>query len=311
MQTILGINGTVGADLAAALRKRDLPVRGVSRREFPGDWEHVRADLLDPEAMRRAVAGSETVYLLVGLPYDIKTWRRDWPVLMQNTIEACLAIDAKLVFLDNVYAYGLVRGPMTEDTPHRPNSKKGIVRAQVADRMLDAMRNRGLRGCIVRSADFYGPNCNQSALNSTLFERHAAGKSAFIMGRKDKIHTYTYTRDIGPTLAILGTDPRADGQIWHIPTSSQPWTGEKWVRSSAAAFNLNPKFRATPTFILRIMGWFNPLFREMVEMNYQYTHDYVFSSEKTARTFNLQPTLNELGVKETAAYYRNKLKAGS
>lgn len=311
MHTILGINGTVGAHLASELRKRNLPVRGVSRREFPGDWEHVGADLLDPAEMRRAVAGSEVVYLLVGLPYETKLWQRDWPLLMQNTIEACLEIGAKLVFLDNVYAYGQVRGPMTEDTPHRPCSSKGVVRARIADLLIDAIRNQGLRGCIARSADFYGPNCDKSVLNSTVMERLAAGKSAFIMGRADKIHTYTYTRDIAPTLAVLGTDMRADGQVWHIPTSSQPWTGEKWVLASAASFNVKPKFQTTSTFMLRLIGLFNPLFRELVEMNYQYTHDYVFSSEKTARTFNLKPTLNEQGVKETVQYYKNARKAAA
>jgi nucleoside-diphosphate-sugar epimerase len=304
MHTILGINGTVGGHLANELRKRNLPVRGVSRRDFPGDWEHLRADLLDPEAMRRAVAGADTAYLLVGLPYDLKTWRRDWPVIMQNAIEACLESGTRLVFLDNVYAYGLVRGPMNEDTPHRPCSRKGVVRAKIADQLLDAFRNRGLRGCIVRSADFYGPGCRSSMLNSTLFERFAAGKTAFVMGRADKIHTYTYTGDIAPTLAVLGTDARADGQVWHVPTSSQPWTGERWIQAAATAFGVKPRRMTTPTFLLRIMGLFNPLFRELVEMNYQNTQDYVFSSEKTARTFDLKPTLNEQGVKETARYYR-------
>lgn len=307
MHTILGINGTCGADLAAQLRKKKLSVRGVSRRPFPGDWEHVSADVTNLADVMRVVDGSEVVYLLVGLEYDIKIWRREWPAIMQNVIEACLMHKAKLVFLDNVYAYGLVNGAMTEGTPIRPVSAKGKVREQIAENLLNAFRNRGLRGCIARAADFYGPHSDKSVLNSTLFDRFAAGKSAFVMGRADKIHTYTFTNDIGPALAVLGTDPRADdGQVWHLPTSAEPWTGKDWVNAAAAEFGVKPKYQTTPTFALRLMGLGSKLFREMVEMNYQYTHDYVFSSGKFERTFGLKPTPNAEGVAKTVAYYREK-----
>ena len=126
------------------------------------------------------------------------------------------------------------------------------------------------------------------------------------MGRADKVHTFTYTRDIGPALAILGTDDRADGQIWHVPTSQERRTGADWVKAGAAAFGVKPAFQTTPAFVLRIMGLFNKLFREMVEMNYQYTHDYVFSSAKFEKTFGLKPTPVAQGLAETVAYYKSK-----
>lgn len=306
MHTILGINGASGPGLAAELRKRNIPVRGVSRRPFAGDWEHRQADVTNMAEVLDVVDGSEVVYLLVGLEYNIDAWRRDWPVIIENCIEACLAHNAKLVFLDNVYAYGLVNGPMLENSPIRPNSKKGKVRARLVQLLFNAVQNRHLRLCIARAADFYGPECQTSALNATVFERFAAGKSAFVMGRADKIHTYTYTRDIGPALAILGTDDRADGQVWHLPSSAERWTGENWVKAAAAEFGVKPKFQTTPAFVLRLMGLFNRLFRELVEMNYQFTNDYIFSSEKFERTFGVSPTPNQQGVAETAAYYRSK-----
>lgn len=306
MHTILGINGTAGPGLAAALKKQNIRVRGVSRRPAEGDWEHVTADVTNLTDMMRVVDGSEVVYLLVGLQYDINVWRRDWPVIMQNAIEACLMHKAKLVFMDNVYAYGLVEGPMTEDTPMHPNSEKGKVRKQIAAMLLDAVRERGLRACIGRAADFYGPRCATSMLNTTVFERFAAGKSAFLMGRANKVHTFTYTDDIGPALAILGTDARADGQVWHLPTSNEPWTNRDWVEAAAKGFGVQPKYQATPTFMLRIIGVFNKLFRELVEMNYQFTHDYVLSSAKFEKTFGMKPTTNADGVAQTVAFYKSK-----
>lgn len=305
MHTILGVNGVTGSSLARHLRAQNISVRGVSRRPFPGDWEHVVADVLNPVELISATAGSKVVYLLVGLKYDIAVWRRDWPVIMENTINACLANNAKLVFLDNVYALGLVRGPMKEDTPHNPCSKKGEVRARIAETLLDAFK-KGLPGCMARSADFYGPHCATSILNSTAFERQIKGKSAFIFGKPDKIHTFTYTHDIGPALAKLGADDRANGQIWHIPTTKAMWTGADWVKAGAQAFGVEPKYQATPTWILRFMGLFNPLFKEFVEMNYQYTHDYVFNSDKFEQFYGIMPTPPETGVAETAAYYKEQ-----
>lgn len=307
MHTILGINGATGPGLAAELKKQNLPVRGVSRRPFPGnDWEHRQADVTNLAEVLSVVDGSKVVYLLVGLEYNLDVWRRDWPVVMENTIQACLANNAKLVFLDNVYAYGLVNGPMAENTPIRPNSEKGKVRAKIIQLLFNAAQNNHLRACVARSADFYGPNCNTSILNSTLFERFAAGKSAYVMGRADKIHSYTYVPDIGRALAILGNDDRANGQVWHLPTSAERWTGEEWVKAAAKAFGVKPKFQATPTFLLRLMGLGNRIFREMVEMNYQFTSDYIFVSDKFERTFGMKPTSNEQGVEETADFYKKK-----
>lgn len=307
MHTILGINGATGPGLAAELSKRNIKVRGVSRRPFPGkDWEHRQADVTNLAELLAAVDGSEVVYLLVGLEYNIDVWRRDWPVVMENTIQACLANNAKLVFLDNVYAYGLVNGPMAENTPIRPTSEKGKVRAKILQLLFNAEQNKQLRACVARAADFYGPECNTSVLNATVFERFAKGKSAFVMGRADKIHSFTYVPDIGRALAILGTDDRANGQVWHLPTSAERWTGETWVKAAAHFFGVKPKYQSTPTILLRLMGLFNRLFREMVEMNYQYTNDYIFSSDKFERSFGMKPTPNEQGAQETAAWYKTK-----
>lgn len=306
MHTILGINGTVGPYLAADLKKRNIPVRGVSRRPFEGDWEHRKADVLNLAELIDAVDGSEVVYLVVGLPYDIKVWRRDWPIVMSNTIEACLATGAKLVFLDNVYAYGLVKGEMTEETPYNPCSEKGKVRVQIANMLMEAVEKKNLRACIARGADFFGPRADLSVITSTVTARHAKGLKAQWMGDPKKVHTFTYSKDIGLALAVLGTDAGADGQIWHLPTSSELWTGEQWISESAGQFGAPKGYQAISTFMMKLIGLFVPIMRELAEMNYQFSNDYIFSSEKFERTFGLKPTPNQQGMRETTEYYKNQ-----
>lgn len=148
MHTILGSNGIIGQELARALSSYSASIRLVSRtprKANPTD-ETFAADLLDPDATDRAVAGSEVVYLVAGLKYDYATWREQWPRLMQNVIDACKRHGCRLVFLDNVYAYGRVNGVMTEQTPFHPTSKKGEVRAQIATMLLDEISQGNLHG---------------------------------------------------------------------------------------------------------------------------------------------------------------------
>ena len=126
MITILGAGGAIGNEVVKLLAARKLPFRLVGRNPVskPGDTEVVSADLSDKDQTERAVAGSSVVFVLAGLKYDHKVWAELWPRIMANTIEACKRANARLIFFDNVYMYGRVAGPMTEDTPFNPISKK-------------------------------------------------------------------------------------------------------------------------------------------------------------------------------------------
>ena len=307
MQTVLGINGISGKLLADELVKKGLKVRGVSRRPYTGAWEHVSVDVMDKNSLTKAVAGSEVVYFCVGLEYTIKVWERDWLPLIENTISACLAANAKLVFLDNVYMYGLVAGEMTEESPMHPLSKKGEIRKKVAEKLLDAFKNRGLRGCIARAADFYGPDCEKSMLTATVFENLAKGKTAQLLGRSDKIHSYTFVGDIAKSMVNLGLDARSDGQIWHVPTAKNPLTGQQIVEAIAKEMNVKPKLTTLDGWLLKGLGIFIPILKEMPEMMYQYNQDYVFNSDKYERIFgDVTPISYQAGIAQTALFYREK-----
>src|SRR5437870_1566119 len=132
MITILGAGGAIGNELVKILAATNRPFRLVGRnpRPTPGATEVVAADLADRDQTIRAVAGSTVVYLLVGLKYDRRVWQEMWPRIMSNAMEGCKRAGAKLVFFDNVYMYGKVSGPMSEETPFNPCSRKGEIRAR-------------------------------------------------------------------------------------------------------------------------------------------------------------------------------------
>ncbi len=207
---ILGGTGVVGRATIAALRAGGHDVRAASRTPAskPG-VEHVAADLLDVASAAHALHGADVAYLTVALPYSLKVWQRDWPVIMRNVIYGCRTGGARLVYFDNVYAYGRTDAPMTEETPIQPTSRKGDVRAELL-RMLDAARDEyGLDVTIARSADFYGPGASTSAFNMFAIDRVAAGKPPTWLFDASQLHSMTYTPDIGAALAVLGTDDRA------------------------------------------------------------------------------------------------------
>jgi nucleoside-diphosphate-sugar epimerase len=304
MHTILGINGVTGLEIANCLQEKGIAVRGVSRRPFAGAWEHIQADVMDFESLKNAINGSEVVYFCVGLEYNTKIWQRDWLPMIENVINACISTGSKLVFIDNVYMYGFVKGEMTENTPMNPSSKKGEVRKAVAEKLMDAFKNRGLIGCIARAADFYGPNSDKSVITDTVFKNLQKGKTAQWFGNSDKVHSFTYTKDIGKAAVILGTEVQANGKVWHLPTA-KPWTGQQIVNFVAKEMGQKSKIMTLKGFLMTVLGLFIPILKEFKEMMYQYEHDYVFNTDLFEKTFGMKATPMEIGLKTTADFYKS------
>ncbi len=304
MQTILGANGTIGIEVSKRLPQYTDKIRQVSRnpRKVNSSDETVSANLLDYLQTERAVAGSDVAYLMAGLKYDTKVWKDQWPKIMRNTIDACKKHNCKLVFFDNVYAYGQVSGSMKEDTPFNPISKKGEIRARIATMLLDEMKAKNISGMIVRSADFYGPGVTQSVTYETVTKRIKAAKSPQWIGDPKTIHTFTYTPDAGTTVALLGNTPGAYNQTWHALTSTEIISGEDYVRIACEATGRQYKgVNSMPKFLVRILGVFIPVLREFVEMMYQFESDYIFDSSKVANAFGMKATPYKSGITATMA----------
>jgi len=302
MQTILGANGTIGTVLAKELLKYTNKIRLVSRspkKVNEGD-ELFPADLSDPAQVEAAVKDSEIVYLLVGFDYSIKVWRERWPALMRATIEACKKHNAKLVFFDNVYLYDISAiGHMTEDSPVNPPSKKGEVRREVAEMLMNEIRTGKLKGLIARAADFYGPHNEKSFLIETVYKNLKKGKKANWFIRADKKHSFTYTPDAARATALLANTEDAYGQVWHLPTDRNTLTGKQFISLFAKEMKTADKYSVLPMWLLKILGIFMPFMREMPEMMYQYDRDYFFDSAKFEKRFGWSATPYVEGIRET------------
>lgn len=302
MQTILGAGGAVGNALAKELKSYADKIRLVARnpKKLQDNDETFAANLLDKKAVDLAVKGSDIVYLTAGLKYSSKIWEKDWPVIMQNVIDACLANQAKLVFFDNVYLYApeAVKH-MTEDSPISPATRKGKVRTEIANLIFDAIKNNGLTAMIARSADFYGKDVSSGFLNIGVIDNYKKGKKAFWQSNADKIHSFTYVPDAAKAVALLGNTPDAYNQVWHLPTSHEKWTGKEFIHYIAEQMNVKPRYYILSGFMISLIGIFSATIKELKEMQYQNDREYFFDSSKFERKFLIKPTSYEDGITES------------
>ena len=116
--------------------------------------------------------------MVAGVTYKTAIWKHDWPIIMKNTLDACIAHGAKLVLFDNIYALDPAKvGHLTEKTPLNPQSEKGKVGKQILEMLWKEVKSGKLKAIVARAADFYGPGANQSVLNELVINRMKAGKN--------------------------------------------------------------------------------------------------------------------------------------
>lgn len=309
MQTILGANGTIGAVLAKELTHYTNQIRLVSRnpKKVNETDELFQADLSDPHQVEKAIEGSEVVYLLVGFDYNIKVWQEQWPKLMRATIDACRKHKAKLVFFDNVYMYDINAIPhMTEQSPLNPPSKKGALRREIADMILNEVKSGTLTALIARSADFYGPNNEKSFLIEIVYKNIKKGKKPNWLIDSNKKHSFTYTPDAAKATALLGNTDDAYNQVWHLPTDKNTLTGKEIIGLFSKEMKAVKTLSILPLWLLKILGLFIPIMKEMPEMMYQYDRDYFFDSSKFEKRFPFKTTTYQEGVKLTVEQTKDK-----
>lgn len=306
LHTVLGATGGVGSAVAAALQQQNLPIRVVERSKEVKGFATFKADLLDAEQAMKAVEGSSHVYLCVGVAYDIAVWRRDWPRLLQNVIDACVACNARLIFLDNMYMYGPapLSVPFDETHPQEPVSKKGQLRKQLADTLMAAFASGKLKGLIARAADFFGPGSKNSVFYVSMLERMLKGKAPQSIAPKGVKHTYAYTMDAGRAMVMLAADETCYGQVWHLPVG-----GGLAAEDIAALMNkelgTDYKISFVPGFILSLLGLFMRPLRELNEMMYQFRQPYDMSWQKFKNHFpDFEVTPYDVAVRETVKSFR-------
>ena len=301
--------GQVGSALVAHLAGLGIVVRAVSRNRPAtlaggADWRAV--DVSDPEAATDAAKGASVIYQCLNAPYA--QWPELFPPLQRGVLAAAERTGALLVSLENLYGYGPVAGrPMTEDLPLAATTVKGRTRAAMTAELLAAAETGRVRLAIGRASDFFGAGVTAgSTLGERVFGNALAGRRADFIGNPDLPHTYSYVPDIAAGLATLGTDARADGQVWHLP--GPPTVTTRALLDVVAAEVGHPvAVRSVPKLAVRALGLVNPMMRGLAEMSYQFDEPFVLDTSKYESAFGAAGTPLADAIAATVAWYQTRL----
>jgi nucleoside-diphosphate-sugar epimerase len=306
--------GAVGMAVMDELIRRGPPrrVRMVNRSgraSVPHGVEVVGGDATDEAFAREASEGASVVYFALNPPYD--KWPELFPRLQAGVLEGAASAGAKLVAMENLYMYGPTDGrPITEDLPHAPNTRKGMVRARMSKELMEAHTSGRVRVAIGRASDFFGPRVLASAAGEQVFGRAVEGKSAQVAGDPDQPHTYTYAPDIGKGLVILGEREEALGQAWHLP-SPETLTTRQFVEMIFEEVGKPASIQAAPKILLRALGIFNPPLRETIEMLYEFEEPFIVDDFRFEREFGERATPLREAIRRTVRWYRYERPTGT
>jgi nucleoside-diphosphate-sugar epimerase len=304
---VLGAAGGTGSAVVRELVARGLWVRAVTRSgamDVPEGVEQVAADVATPDGARRACAGGAVVYHCAQPDYT--KWAELFPPLTRAVLDGTAEAGAKLVFADNLYMYGPPDGPMTEDTPQRAEGRKGRTRIEMAAEILGAHADGKLRCAIGRSSDYYGPRGTATAAGDIVMNAALRGKRARWLGSLDQPHTLNYLGDMARALVTLGERDEADGQVWHLP-AAEPLTGRQFLALVYEAAGRVPKPGIVSRPMIRLVGLFKPLVRELDETLYQFEQPFVSDASKFQGVFGpFEPTPHPEAVKRTVDWFRGR-----
>ena len=313
LHVVLGAGGGTGGAIVRELVGQGRRVRAVTRGGNaaasygtlpPASFEDVAADVTEREQLRRALEGAAVVYHCAQPAYT--RWPQEFPAMTRGIMAATAAAGAKLVFADNLYMYGPVDGPMTEETPPVAQTKKGRVRAAMAEELLAAHSAGKLRVVIGRSSDYFGPGGLNSAIGERFFKALLAGKKVTWFADLDQPHTMSYLPDMARAFVVMGDRPEADGQVWHTPVA-KALTGRQYIELAARVAGTPAKPAVMGLGTVRLVGLFMPVLREFPELMYQYDRPFVMDTSKFEAAFGpFAVTPHEDALRTTLAWYRGR-----
>ncbi|HEY4626485.1 MAG TPA: NAD-dependent epimerase/dehydratase family protein [Blastococcus sp.] len=290
LHVIVG-KGPVGTMTAQEMVARGHSVRVLSRSggRSTDSVEHRQVDATDADALAAAAHGAAALYNAVNPAYD--RWATDWPPVANALLTTAERTGAVLVTMSNLYGYGRPSGPMTPDTPLAATDTKGRVRARMWADALAAYQAGRVRVTEARAADFVGPQVPpaQSHLGRQLANVRK-GRRAWVVGDPDLARSWAYLPDVAGTLATLGTDHRAWGRAWHVP-SNTPRSQRQALGDLAAAMGVPAvPVSAIPWPVLRALGLAWPQMREIVAVRHQFDQEYVIDATATTELLGLTAT---------------------
>jgi nucleoside-diphosphate-sugar epimerase len=304
---MFGAAGVIGQSIASALSAAGQPYRvvgrsqGSLRKAFGHDplAQIVTWNPDSPESVQAAASGIETLIYLVGVNY----WQFELhPQLMQKTLDGAIAAGVKqIVLIGTVYPYGRAQStPVREDHPRTPHTFKGRMRKAQEDLLMQAAAGGKIRATVLRLPDFYGPGVEASLIHGAA-SAAVNGGTADMVGPIDRPHEFVFVPDVGPVVLKLLNTSAAYGRIWNFAGAGIT-TQYELVREMERQVGRRIKLRVAGKTMLRLIGLFKPLMRELVEMHYLQTDPVIMDDAALQQLIGpVRKTPYAEGVRQTLA----------
>jgi nucleoside-diphosphate-sugar epimerase len=308
---IFGAAGAIGRAVGSELERRGIRFRAVGRSRQKleaafGKMTHAEifpADLSEARSAGAAARGVDTIIYCVGLPYPSHHLH---PVLIRTTVEAAKLVQVeRLVLPSSVYSYGVPRTSRVAEThPREPHTRKGKYRKEQEDIVMQAHTAGALQAMIVRLPDFYGPDADIGLANP-MFRAALAGKTANCAGPVNTPHEFVYAPDTGPVIVDLASRSDTFGQAWNFGGAATINLMD-FITRIYRAVGRAPKYRSVGAGMLKLMGWFNPTMREVVEMLYLQETPVILDDSKLLAKLPVHKTSYDDGIRQTLEWMRGK-----
>jgi len=302
MQTILGASGQIGEELARELKRNfTSDIRIVSRdAKKVNDTDTVfSADLTIKEKAVEALKDTEIAYFTLGLPMNSDLWEKQFSLIVRNVIDACKINQTKLVFFDNTYMYPQDDRLLTEETVFDPVGRKGKVRKEMAEMILNEIKSGELTAVICRAPEFYGPAKTQSITNTLIFNNIKQDKKLKVLLRDNTLRSLIWTPDASRATALIGNTPDAYGQTWHLPIDDNKLNYKQFIALASKIYRKELKYSVIPEFVFKIGAIFNKRLKELQELLPRYKYDNLFDDSKFKKRFpDFQVTTYEQGIQQ-------------
>lgn len=264
---VVGINGHVGGAAARAFADAGWEVSGFGRSR-PVGLEGVRfvhGDADDIEALRTAVADADVVLNALNLPYD-QWFQGRAEAQLARVIEATGKSGRTLLFPGNIYNYSGNQRRIAPDSPQNPERPRGEIRVRMENMLRQAAARGDLRAIVLRAGDFYGPESRKDWFDQMILRE--AHKNRVALAAHEIPHSWAYLPDLARTFVTLAErrEQFASFETFHF-AGHFVTAGEMF---SAIEKQAGRKLKrvSTPWGMIRLMGLFMPVMRELVKMRY-------------------------------------------